>query len=165
MDGEFRRKVVSLRTESGYEYDAQGLALDAETNKIYFVSYWLSSLLYVDLSLPGLGVPQTMLNSFWLFWVPRDVEVDDQFVYWNEYIFENVYRINKTEFDGNLEIIANGMYSPRGMVINKGDPKPRSKYLRITNFLNTSSSAFACFVRNWPGCFQDKFQRVKQPSS
>ena len=36
MDGEFRRKVVYLRTESGYEYDAQGLAVDTETNRNIF---------------------------------------------------------------------------------------------------------------------------------
>ena len=127
MDGQFRRVVAHLIDSYGL-YDAQGLALDVETNRIYFVSYWLSSLLYVDLNLPGLGVPQTLLTDFYLFWVPRDVEVDDQFVYWNEYIFENVYRINKTEFDGNLEIIASGMYSPRGMAIKKGEPEPHCEY-------------------------------------
>ena len=107
--------------------------------------------MYVDVNLPGLGIPQTLLTDFFLFWFPRDVEVDDQFVYWNEYIFENVYRINKTEFDGNLEVIANGMYSPRGMVIKKGNPKPHCKYYY------SPQHSFAFFVGNWPRCFQAKF--------
>ena len=129
MDGKFRRKAVNLTDRLGNQYDAQGLALDVKTNRLYFASYWAYRLMYVDLNSPEEHpVPQNLFTSWWHFLVPRDVEVDDEFVYWNEYIFENVYRINKTAFDGNLDIIAHGMYSPRGMVIKKGHPKPQSKY-------------------------------------
>ena len=128
MDGKYRRTVVSLVTYYGYTYDARGLALDIEMNRIYFVSYYLETLYYVDLTSASRGVVRELFYSRTYLYAPRGVEVDDQFVYWNDYWTENVYRINKTAFDNRLEVVASGPYSPRGMAIKKGNLERHSEY-------------------------------------
>ena len=120
MDGENRTTVALLVAFRG-EYDAQGLALDIEMNRIYFVSYFMETLYYVDLESAPRGVVQELFYSSTYLYVPRGVELDEQFVYWNDYWTENIYRINKTAFDGRLEVIASGLFSPRGMAIKKGN--------------------------------------------
>ena len=129
MDGENRTAVASLvHYWWGYEYDARGLALDIEKNRIYFVSYYLETLCYVDLESSARGVVQRLFYSSTYLYAPRGVEVDDQFVYWNDFWTEKVYRINKTAFDNRLEVIATGLYSPRGMAVKKGIPQTDSEY-------------------------------------
>ena len=123
MDGENRRTVADL------SYDARGLALDVKTNRIYFVSYYLESLLYIDLDSAGHYQVSLLLYDYYLFWSPRGVALDDQFVYWNEYFTENVYRINKTAFDGRLDVVASGFYSPRGMAIKQGNPTQDCEFI------------------------------------
>ena len=53
MDGE-NQKVVAVLTYY-FSYDARGLAMDIQMNRIYFVSYWFEGLLYVDLNAGGKG--------------------------------------------------------------------------------------------------------------
>ena len=127
MDGRNRRTIVLLTYIWG-EYDALGLSLDVQMNRIYFVSYYLSSLLYIDLDSAGNHSVQTLRFSHWYFGMPHGVALDDQFVYWNEYWAEKVYRINKTAWDGNLKVVASGMLDPRGMVIKKGNLTRDSEY-------------------------------------
>ena len=123
MDGENRRTVADL------SYDARGLALDVKTNRIYFVSFYLESLLYIDLDSAGHYQVSLLLYDSYLFWSPRGVALDDQFVYWNEYLTENVYRVNKTAFDGRLDVVASGFYSPRGMAIKQGNPTQDCEFI------------------------------------
>ena len=128
MDGQNRRTVAVLEHEWWGQHDARGLALDVETNRLYFVSFYLSSLLYIDLNSTGNVSVETLFEDYLYLWSPRGVALDDQFVYWNEYWTENVYRINKTTWDGRLDVIASRLYSPRGMVVKKGNPMRESKY-------------------------------------
>lgn len=128
MDGSNRRNITLLRDSFG-RYDALGLALDAQMNRLYFVSYFLSGLFYIDLNSTGSpSIPQTLLQSFFHLYVPHGVALDDQFVYWNEYYEEKVYRVNKTVAGGNIETVAAGIYSPFGLAVKKGTPTRNSKY-------------------------------------
>ena len=122
MDGGNRSTIALLRDSRNNTYDAQGLALDIPMNRIYFVSKTLYSLLYIDLNSAGNGSVQTLFSNQNYFKAARDVALDDQFVYWNEYWTEKVYRINKTAWDGRVEVVVSGLFSPRGMVIKKGNP-------------------------------------------
>ena len=128
MDGEARMTVALLKDYWDDAHDSRGLALDAKMNRLYFVSYDLYSLMYIDVDSSGHGSVRTLLRSSIYFWSPRGIALDDQFVYWNEYITENVYRINKTRYDGLFEVIASGIYSPRGMVIKKGNATRQGEY-------------------------------------
>ena len=128
MDGENRSTVALLIYDYNNTYDARGLALDIQMNRIYFVSYASFSLHYFDLDSAGDGSVQTLFRHWYYVFSPRGIALDDQFVYWNEFWSEKVYRINKTAFDGRLEVIASGIYSPRGMVVNKGTPIRDSEY-------------------------------------
>ena len=127
MDGSNRRNITLLRDSYG-EYDALGLALDVQMNRLYFVSYILYGLFYIDLDSSGSpSIPLSLLRSFFYFDVPHGVALDDQFVYWNEYYEEKVYRMNKT-VAGNIEDVAAGIYSPFGLAVKKGTPTRNSKY-------------------------------------
>ena len=127
MDGSNRRNIALLRYSFG-EYDALGLALDVQMNRLYFVSYFLYGLFYIDLDSSGNpSSPQSLLQSFFYFDVPHGVALDDQFVYWNEYYEEKVYRMNKT-VASNIEDVAAGIYSPFGLAVKKGTPTRNSKY-------------------------------------
>ena len=127
MDGSNRRNIALLRYSFG-EYDALGLALDVQMNRLYFVSYVLYGLFYIDLDSSGSpSIPQSLLQSFFYFDVPHGVALDDQFVYWNEYYEEKVFRMNKTA-GGNIETVAAGIYSPFGLAVKKGTPTRNSKY-------------------------------------
>ena len=128
MDGSNRRNITLLRYFFGL-YDALGLALDVQTNRLYFVSYFLSGLFYIDLNSSGSqSIPQSLLQSFFYFDVPHGVALDDQFVYWNEYYEEKVFRMNKTVAGGNIETVAAGIYSPFGLAVKKGNSTRNSKY-------------------------------------
>lgn len=145
LDGDKRSKVALLiDAKYGYAYSARGLALDKETNRIYFVSY--SKLLYVDLDSNGNGTVQELYSSSYYLANPRAVAVDDQFVYWNDYWREKVFRINKTTY-GRLQpdAIATGLFSPRGIVVKSGDPKPIRKYISIP-LLNFSKCSICLVV-------------------
>ena len=127
MDGSNRRNIALLRYSFG-EYDALGLALDVQMNRLYFVSYVLYGLFYIDLDSSGSpSIPLSLLQSFFYFDVPHGVALDDQFVYWNEYYEEKVFRMNKTA-GGNIETVAAGIYSPFGLAVKKGTPTRNSKY-------------------------------------
>ena len=128
MDGENRRTVADLSYWAG-SYDARGLALDVKTNRIYFVSYYLERLLYIDLDSAGHNQVNLLLEDSVVLYSPRGVALDDQFVYWNEFWTENVYRINKTAFDGRLDVVASGFYSPRGMAIKLGNPSQDCEFI------------------------------------
>lgn len=127
MDGENQKVVAVLTYYYGF-FDARGLAMDIQMNRIYFVSYWFEGLLYVDLNAGGKGngPVQVLFMDYSFdhdyFLDPRGLALDDQYVYWNEYWNEKVYRINKTAFDGDLAVVASGMFSPRGMTVVKGKP-------------------------------------------
>ena len=149
MDGSYRKKVAVLITSYGYTYDARGMALDTEQNRIYFVSYYLSSLRYVDLDSAGNGVVHELFTDYDYLWVPRAVAIDDQFVYWNDWWEEKVFRINKTAFDGRLDVIATGLYSPRGMVIKQGNPQRVRKCYFLYNNQNFINTNFALLTRFW----------------
>ena len=128
MDGSNRRNITLLRYFFG-RYDALGLALDVQMNRLYFVSYVLYGLFYIDLDSSGSpSIPLSLLQSFFYFDVPHGVVLDDQFVYWNEYYEEKVYRMNKTVAGGNIETVAAGIYSPFGLAVKKGTPTRNSKY-------------------------------------
>lgn len=131
MDGSNRRNIALLRHSFG-QHDALGLALDVKMNRLYFVSYSLYGLFYIDLDSAGSPyIPQSLLQSFFYFDVPHGVALDDQFVYWNEYYEEKVYRMNKTVAGGNIETVAAGIYSPYGLAVKKGTPTRNSKYKSI----------------------------------
>ena len=127
MDGSNRRNITFLRYSFG-RY-ALGLALDVQMNRLYFVSYFSYGLFYIDLNSPGnQSIPQSLLQSFFYFDVPHGVALDDQFVYWNEYYEEKVFRMNKTVAGGNVETVAAGIYSPFGLAVKKGNATRNSKY-------------------------------------
>ena len=132
MDGANRR-TVALLTYFWGEHDARGLAVDVKMNRIYFVSYFRSSVLYIDLNAAGhaSGPVRVLFYDYWYFYSPRGLALDDQYVYWNEYMTEKVYRINKFAWDGNVEVVASGMYSPRGMAIKKGNATRDGEYCCI----------------------------------
>ncbi|KAL9988042.1 hypothetical protein ACROYT_G002440 [Oculina patagonica] len=124
MDGSNRSPVADLgETWYGAPVDAKGLTVDVEMNRIYFVSYEEYSLFYVDLDSANRTV-QTLIQNFWLFLGPFGVAVDDQYVYWTEYIaFGYVFRTNKTASDDdNTEVVLHGTYNPRGIAVKKGNP-------------------------------------------
>ena len=91
MDGSYRKKVAVLINSYGSPYDARGMALDTKQNRIYFVSYQLSSLRYVNLDSAGNGAVHELFTDHDYLWVPRAVAVDDQFAYWNEWWEEKVF--------------------------------------------------------------------------
>ena len=66
-------------------------------------------------------------QQYFYFDEPHGVALDDQFVYWNEYYEEKVFRMNKTA-GGNIETVAAGIYSPFGLAVKKGTPTRNSKY-------------------------------------
>ena len=127
MDGSNRRNITFLRGSFGH-HDALGLALDVQMNRLYFVSYSLSGLFYIDLDSAGSPyIPQSLLQSFFYFYEPHGIALDDQFVYWNEYFEEKVFRMNKT-VAGNIETVAAGIFSPYGLAVKKGTPTRNSKF-------------------------------------
>lgn len=132
LDGSNRRTIVSLG-ESIFDdtIDARGLTLDIPMNRIYFVSYVTSSLRYIDLGSGDYSV-QEVIKSFYLFYDPFGIAVDDQYVYWSEYSwFGWVFRINKTDYD-DISVLLHGLYDPRGLAVKKGIYTRDSEYLFCT---------------------------------
>ena len=148
MDGGNRSTIALLRDSRNNTYDAQGLALDIPMNRIYFVSKTLYSLLYIDLDSAGSGSVQTLFSNQNRCKEPRDVALDDQFVYWNEYWTEKVYRINKTAWDGRVEVVVSGLFSPRGMAIKKGNPSRDSECSITIKVIIIKSTTLLSFTQN-----------------
>ena len=134
LDGSNRRVIAELGVIwYGATIDAIGLTLDIDTNRLYFVSYHLYSLLYIDLSSTQLHLRQvqTLIQQFWYFYGPFGIAVDDQYVYWTEYIaFGYVFRTSKNIHDGDVEVVVQGTYHPQGIAVNKGNFTQESKYFR-----------------------------------
>ena len=117
MDGSNRSPVADL---GGSLVDARGLTLDVAMNRLYFVSYHKYSLFYIDLSSANHTV-ETLIQNYFLFYGPFGIAVDDEYVYWTEYIFTGyVFRANKTSYDGDFEIVLHATYDPRGIAVKKG---------------------------------------------
>lgn len=132
LDGSKKRVIAELgETWYGASVDAKGLTLDVATNRLYFVSYHLYSLLYIDLSSTRLHLRkvQTLIRNFWYFYGPFGIAVDDKYVYWTEYIvFGYVFRTSKTIRDDDVEVVIHGTYDPRGIAVKKGNFTRDSKY-------------------------------------
>ena len=132
LDGSNRRVIAELGvTVYGSTIDAKGLTLDIDTNRLYFVSYHLYSLLYIDLSSTQLQLlrVETLNQHFWYFYGPYGIAVDDQYVYWSEYIvFGYVFRTSKTLYDDNVDVVVQGSYHPQGIAVKKGNFTQDSKY-------------------------------------
>ena len=134
LDGSNRRKVTELGvTWYGATIDAKGLTLDVDNNRLYFVSYHLYSLLYIDLSSTQLRLRpvHTLIQQFWYFYGPFGIAVDDQYVYWTEYIvYGYVFRRSKNLHDDDVEVVISGTYEPKGIAVKKGNFTQDSKYFR-----------------------------------
>ena len=105
----------------GAVIDAKGLTLDVDMNRLYFVSYHLYSLLYIDLNYRPYTV-QTLIQHFWFFYGPFGIAQDDQYVYWTEHlVFGMVFRASKTAPYEDLDIALHGTYDPRGIAVKKGN--------------------------------------------
>ena len=142
LDGSNRRKVTELGTTFfGDPIDAKGLTLDVDNNRLYFVSYHLYALLYIDLSSTQLRLRpvHTLIQQFWYFYGPFGIAVDDQYVYWTEYLaFGYVFRRSKNLHDDGVEVIVSGTYEPKGIAVKKGNLTPNRKY--CISFVNVDLS-------------------------
>ena len=129
MDGSNRSIIAELGvTIYGDTVDARGLTLDKAMNRIYFVSFHEYSLFYIDLDSANYTV-QTLIQSFWLFFSPYGVAVDEDYVYWTEhFVYGYVFRLNKTAKDGFVEAVIKGTYDPRGVAVKQGKFTRDSKY-------------------------------------
>ena len=109
-------------------YDVLGLALDIQTNGLYFASFRKSSIYHIALddrcrTRKVLEVPRSLGRPFLL-------AVDDLFLYWNTgyHIPGNTYRTDKTRINDQFEIVLKGLKDPRGIAIHKGNSTQDSKY-------------------------------------
>ena len=132
LDGSNRRKVTELGVNFfGDVIDAKGLTLDVDNNRLYFVSYHLYSLLYIDLSSTQLRLRpvHTLIRQFWLFYGPYGIAVDDEYVYWSEnLVYGYVFRRSKNVHDGDVRVVVSGTYEPKGIAVKKGNFTQNSKY-------------------------------------
>ena len=132
LDGSNRRVIAELGvTVYGATIDAKGLTLDIDTNRLYFVSYHLYSLLYIDLSSTQLRLRpvHTLIQQFWLFYGPYGIAVDDEYVYWSEnLVYGYVFRRSKNVHDGDVGVVVSGTYEPKGIAVKKGNFTQNSKY-------------------------------------
>ena len=137
LDGSNRRVIAELGvTVYGSTIDAKGLTLDVDNNRLYFVSYHLYSLLYIDLSSTELHLRrvETLIQQFWYFYGPFGIAVDDQYVYWSEYIiYGYVFRTSKTLHNDVVDVVVHGTYYPQGIAVKKGDFTRDSKYFYCKN--------------------------------
>ena len=122
LDGSNRRTIADLgKTFYGALVDAKGLTLDVDMNRLYFVSYHLYSLLYIDLNYRPYTV-QTLIEDYWRFYGPFGIAQDDQYVYWTEYyVFGVVFRASKTAPYDDFDVELHGTYDPRGIAVKKGN--------------------------------------------
>ena len=129
QDGSNRSIIAELGvTFYGVAVDARGLTLDEPMNRIYFVSFHEYSLFYIDLGSANYTV-QTLIQSFWHFFFPYGVAVDDEYVYWTEHLaYGYVFRLHKTANDDSVEAVIKGTYDPRGIAVKKGKYTQDSKY-------------------------------------
>jgi len=141
LDGANRTMIASLSRYS--IYGAQGIALDVDTNRIYFTaSYGSRKVSYIDLNSSNRSV-KTLVQLYYRFWYygyPYGITVDDQYVYftyqrWNQ---GRVYRVNKTKGNGQLAIPVMGLSYPRGVAVQGGNTASKSKY---TYFLHLTVHA------------------------
>ena len=132
LDGSNRRVIAELGvTVYGATIDAKGLTLDIDTNRLYFVSYHLYSLLYIDLSSTQLQLlrVETLNQNFWAFYGPYGIAVDDEYVYWSEnLVYGYVFRRSKNVHDGDVRVVVSGTYEPKGIAVKKGNFTQNSKY-------------------------------------
>ena len=132
LDGSNRLVIAELGvTWYGATIDAKGLTVDVDNNRLYFVSYHLYSLLHIDLSSTQLHLRQveTLIEQFWYFYGPFGIAVDDQYVYWTEYmVYGHVFRRSKNVHDDNVEVVVSGTYEPKGIAVKKGNFTQNSKY-------------------------------------
>ena len=132
MDGSNRSTIAELGV-TFYEatIDARGLTLDVPMNRIYFVSFHEYSLFYIDLD-SAIYTVQTLIQSFWHFFLPYGIAVDDDYVYWTEHLaYGYVFRLNKTANDSFVEAVIQGTYDPRGIAVKKGKFTRDCKYFLV----------------------------------
>lgn len=132
LDGSNRRTIADLG-ETWYEavIDARGLTLDVDMNRLYFVSYHLYSLLYIDLNSRPYIV-QTLIEHFWFFYGPFGIAQDDQYVYWTEHlVYGMVFRASKTAPYEDFDIALYGTYDPRGIAVKKGNFTQSEYFLKL----------------------------------
>ncbi|PFX27283.1 Low-density lipoprotein receptor-related protein 6 [Stylophora pistillata] len=119
LDGSNRTTVALGNSSYGSPLDALYITLDVTSNRIYFVSYDEFAMFYIDLSSGNHSV-HMILQDFFLFFHPRGIAVDDQYVYWGEsYWYSAVLRVNKTyHYDISYEV--SRLSDPGEIVVKKG---------------------------------------------
>ena len=131
LDGSNRSIIAELGVTVFDTIDAKGLTLDDAMNRIYFVSFHEFSLFYIDLGSANYTV-RTLIQSYWHFFFPYGIAVDEDYVYWTEHLaYGYVFRLNKTANDGFVETVIQGTYEPRGIAVKKGKFTRDSKYFLL----------------------------------
>ena len=125
LDGSNRKIIALLVTYYGH-YDAQSLAVDVAQNRVYFVSRYNIGIFYVDLN-AGDGYVHGLFVDFFFTFYPFGIALDDDYVYWNDYYREAVFRTKKN-ISSRIETVVSGLFYPRGMYVYKENATRNSKF-------------------------------------
>ena len=127
LDGSNRKIIAFLVTSFSHrDYDAQSLAVDVAQNRVYFVSRYNIGIFYVDLNAGDGNVHELFVDFFFVLY-PFGIALDDDYVYWNDYFREAVFRTKKNN-SSRIETVVSGLFYPRGMYLYKENATRNSKF-------------------------------------
>ena len=118
MDGTNIRPIIQLQFFSYWWGGLYGLALNIESNVLYWVGYHDTIIQYVNLDISGQGILnghiQELFSSSDHLWNPYGLILYKDYVYWTDSDAGVVARVNSSN-GLNFEIMAEGLIGPRGI--------------------------------------------------